>query len=72
MQQFNIDEIFEIAEQIVALYVECRIIAPFVRVTNLRLELGEFVQCLRLGGVRHPVKLLDALLISQDQVFDEG
>src|SRR3546814_19639027 len=49
-----------IAEQIVAPDLQPRIIAPFIRITDLWREGGELFMRLGLGLSAHPAKLIDA------------
>ena len=61
-----------VAEQVVGLHVQRRVVLPRVRVADLGRELGELRQRPLPGRRAHPVERRDALPVRLDEVRDEG
>src|SRR3546814_11580410 len=61
----------DVADEVVALDLERRIIAPSVRIADLRGEGSELLVRLGLGFGRHPVEFVDPRAHRGDDVLDE-
>src|SRR3546814_10041770 len=61
----------DLADEVVALDLERRIIAPSVRIADLRGEGSELLVRLGLGFGRHPVEFVDPRAHRGDDVLDE-
>jgi hypothetical protein len=60
-----------VADQVVTLHHQLRVILPLVRVADLRRELGQLGLRFLLGGRAHPVELVDRLLVGGQQVLHQ-
>ncbi len=60
-----------VADQIIGLHRQLRVVLPFVRIADLGRELGQFLQRPGLGFRAHPVEILDADLVGLHQVADQ-
>ena len=61
----------QVLEQITGHQSQFRVIAPLIRVADLRDKLRKLFQCLLAGGFGHPIQVRDGAAVCFQQVIDQ-